>query len=59
MHRGTPATHVALIHHIVMQQCEIMERLHTDCRAESLLNTLSEGIRPHKHEDRPDAFSSC
>jgi hypothetical protein len=59
MDRRTAAAHVALIHHIVMEECEIMEYLKTYGCSLGTFRGISESIRGHECQRGAKAFAAC
>ena len=59
MHSRTPASKIRFIHHVVVEQGEVMESLYAESRAHGLGSLTSESIGTHESEHRPYSLSAC
>ena len=41
MNRRLSAPHISIVHKVIMQQCEVVEYLHSGCRTENALRIIS------------------
>ena len=58
MDRRASAPQVAAIHHIIMEQREIMEHLYSESRLDEILRPASERLGAHQQQHRPDPLSA-
>ena len=55
MDRGLPASHIGPVHQVIMQQCEIVEYLHSCSRTENTFNII--GIHVVGHYEKCGTYA--